>query len=143
MKAVKDVPTKSSFGWGRILLALLVVVGLVLIAWVGTQSYRQQFANRVEQKVVASVQPFVQLLGLVSQVSLAGIEHGLTQGTEEERLLILNQMSEIDFSNAEEIPKAVYDAVESNLEHESLKVREEARNALGSIQSSPWYERTK
>ena len=142
MKTVKDTAPKPSVGSGRILLALLIVVSLVLCAWAGTLLYRLQLAKRVERNVVASVQPFVQLLGLASQISIAGIESALLQGTEEERMLVLDEMAKIDFSNAEDFPRAIYDAIESNLDHERLKVREKARSILGSIQSSPWYEST-
>lgn len=119
--------------------AFLATAGIATIVF-GVYLYRVNTTHRADQVILAKTEPLLSLLTFVSQISLAGVEHTLLHGSENDRVSVLDQLAELDPTEIEDFPASVYHAVEANLDHESRQVREKATNTLDLIQSSPWHK---
>lgn len=135
-----NVKRRRRVGW---VIGILIAAASISVLLGGFQFLRgktNQFVEQTPKNARPGLMSMFSLLGLSMQVSLAGIEHVLLQGEEQDRLLVIDQLGEIDLAAMEDFPSSIYTAIEKNLEHENDEIRVKAERLLSLIQSSPWYE---
>ena len=117
-KSTAAWPVAAGMLTGMIFLFLVGGVLLYLVT---------QAANRMTENAAGVAHSAVSAVGEILQQSVVLT---LTEGNDEQRLEVLNQLSECDFSHPAQVPDDILCALYSNLDHENPEVRVAANRIL-------------
>lgn len=74
------------------------------------------------------------LVSTLGTAALQGIELTLRQGSDADRLKILNELGKAELNKDAQLPPSLVSAIKSNLEHDNEAVRECSRRIMEAIQ---------
>jgi len=125
VKPVKQAEPKSPAPWIAFALGVFFLLGGVafVTAWTAIR-----VVDTTVQLGAQAVSASLQFVGAMAENAALVLE----SGEDEQRIELLNQISEVDFANSQ-IPDFFVQAVEKNLDHENESVRKAAAAALNAI----------
>jgi hypothetical protein len=126
-KPKKPRPTGAAKWIVAAVCLVLLATGLTIVA---LNMLAKAAVNTASGMAVSGVE----LVSKFSSAVLEGLEMALLEGSDEDRVAVLNELVKIDFStNPEGLPKFLVGAIESNLENGNEEVREAAKRVLDSM----------
>lgn len=124
-KPIKEKSAKSDFSKDRFSLApiawsvgFLTLLVVSVAAWLAAQAT----VTAAERAVEGIGNAATTLVSGFGQAMLQSIELVLTEGDEQQRLDLLNQLADCEFSESSELPAGLVSAIEKNLEDENEEI---------------------